>query len=124
MIIVGDAIEILRKIKTESIDCCVTSPPYYNLTTTGTAYACQYQPNNFSPSSLSGVSVSDKISVISYTPKSASIITGSVTTTVNAGGVVTGTSDTRETTTCYSYLSAKVTYYKYSSKTLAYRSSK
>lgn len=31
MIIVGDAIEVLRKIKSESVDCCVTSPPYYNL---------------------------------------------------------------------------------------------
>ena len=31
MIIVGDAVEALRKIKSESVDCCVTSPPYYNL---------------------------------------------------------------------------------------------
>lgn len=93
-------------------------------TTTGTAYDYRYQPNNFSPSSLSGVSDSDKISVISYTPTSAGFVKGAVTSTVNAGGVVTGSSDTRENVTCYSYLNVKVTYYKYSSKTLAYRSSK
>lgn len=31
MIIVGDAIDVLRQMETESVDCCVTSPPYYNL---------------------------------------------------------------------------------------------
>jgi len=31
MIIVSDALKALKQIKTESIDCCVTSPPYYNL---------------------------------------------------------------------------------------------
>lgn len=92
--------------------------------TTGTTYFCQYQQNTFSPSSLSGVSDSDKICIISYVPKSTTITTGAITTTVNAGGIVTGSSDTRENDTCYSYLTAKVTYYKYSSKTLAYRSSK
>lgn len=31
MIIHGDSLSELRKIKTESVDCCVTSPPYYGL---------------------------------------------------------------------------------------------
>ncbi|MDR0819539.1 MAG: site-specific DNA-methyltransferase [Oscillospiraceae bacterium] len=30
-IICGDALEILRTLPTESINCCVTSPPYYGL---------------------------------------------------------------------------------------------
>ena len=30
-IIVGDALHALRKMEAESIDCCVTSPPYYGL---------------------------------------------------------------------------------------------
>ena len=35
-IICGDAIEVLRTIPAESIDCCVTSPPYYQLRDYGT----------------------------------------------------------------------------------------
>ncbi len=31
MIIVGNALDELKHMETESIDCCVTSPPYYNL---------------------------------------------------------------------------------------------
>lgn len=31
VIYVGDALEVLKKIPDESIDCCVTSPPYYRL---------------------------------------------------------------------------------------------
>ena len=31
MIIVGDALETLKEMESESIDCCITSPPYYNL---------------------------------------------------------------------------------------------
>lgn len=31
MIIIGSALDELKRIETESVDCCVTSPPYYNL---------------------------------------------------------------------------------------------
>ena len=31
MIIVGDALSELKRMETESVDCCITSPPYYNL---------------------------------------------------------------------------------------------
>lgn len=31
MILTGNAVEILKGIETESINCCITSPPYYNL---------------------------------------------------------------------------------------------
>lgn len=27
----GDALEVLRSLPDESVDCCVTSPPYYRL---------------------------------------------------------------------------------------------
>ena len=27
----GDCLEVLKTIEDNSIDCCVTSPPYYNL---------------------------------------------------------------------------------------------
>lgn len=30
-IIIGDALESLRQVESESVDCCVTSPPYYGL---------------------------------------------------------------------------------------------
>lgn len=30
-IIFGDALEVLRRLDAESVDCCVTSPPYFNL---------------------------------------------------------------------------------------------
>ena len=30
-IILGNAIEVLKELPAESIDCCVTSPPYYQL---------------------------------------------------------------------------------------------
>jgi DNA modification methylase len=30
-IICGDAIEILKTLESESVDCCVTSPPYWGL---------------------------------------------------------------------------------------------
>ena len=30
-IIIGDALESLRQISDETVDCCVTSPPYYGL---------------------------------------------------------------------------------------------
>lgn len=30
-IIQGDALEVLRTMPTESVDCCITSPPYYGL---------------------------------------------------------------------------------------------
>lgn len=36
-IIQGDALEELRKLPQESVDCCVTSPPYYNLRDYGIA---------------------------------------------------------------------------------------
>jgi len=32
----GDACEVLKKLPDESVDCCVTSPPYYNLRDYGT----------------------------------------------------------------------------------------
>ena len=89
----------------------------------GTAYDCAYYSDS-SAENLSGTANSEAITVKSFTPKSFVITIGSVLTKVNTGGVVTGTEDTRENVTCYSYISAKVTYYKYSSKTLAYRSSK
>lgn len=31
MVIVGNALDELKHIEAESIDCCITSPPYYNL---------------------------------------------------------------------------------------------
>ena len=31
MVIVGNALDELKRIEAESIDCCITSPPYYNL---------------------------------------------------------------------------------------------
>lgn len=31
MILIGDALEKLKELKSESIDCCITSPPYYGL---------------------------------------------------------------------------------------------
>lgn len=31
MILNGDCIEVLKTLREESVDCCVTSPPYYNL---------------------------------------------------------------------------------------------
>lgn len=31
LIIVGDALSELKRMETESVDCCITSPPYYNL---------------------------------------------------------------------------------------------
>lgn len=31
MVIVGNALDELKRMEAESIDCCVTSPPYYNL---------------------------------------------------------------------------------------------
>ena len=31
MIIQGDALSVLKTLKDESVNCCVTSPPYYNL---------------------------------------------------------------------------------------------
>jgi DNA modification methylase len=30
-ILQGDTLKILKTLKNESIDCCVTSPPYYGL---------------------------------------------------------------------------------------------
>lgn len=89
----------------------------------GTGYDVQYRPKD-SAENLSGTASTDTITVKSYTPSAGTFVKGSVTTIANAGGVVTEKKDTRENVTCYSYLSAKVTYYKYSSKTLAYRSSK
>lgn len=31
MILIGDSLEKLQTIKSETVDCCVTSPPYFNL---------------------------------------------------------------------------------------------
>lgn len=31
LVIVGDALSELKRMETESVDCCITSPPYYNL---------------------------------------------------------------------------------------------
>lgn len=89
----------------------------------GTVYDCAYYSDS-SAENLSGTADSETITVKSFNPKSVVIIIGSVLTKVNTGGVVTGTEDTRKNVTYYSCISAKVTYYKYSSKTLAYRSSK
>ena len=36
-ILTGDCLEILKTLASESIDCCVTSPPYYGLRDYGTA---------------------------------------------------------------------------------------
>lgn len=30
-VLIGDALEQLRTLQTASVDCCVTSPPYYHL---------------------------------------------------------------------------------------------
>lgn len=35
-IICGDAVEVLRNMPSESVNCCVTSPPYYGLRDYGT----------------------------------------------------------------------------------------
>ena len=37
MVLLGDALEQLRTLETESVHTCVTSPPYYNLRDYGTA---------------------------------------------------------------------------------------
>lgn len=37
MIINGDALEELKKLPSESVDMCVTSPPYYGLRDYGVA---------------------------------------------------------------------------------------
>lgn len=39
MIIQGDALDVLKTLEDESINCCVTSPPYYNLRD----YGCEGQ---------------------------------------------------------------------------------
>lgn len=44
-ILVGDCIEQLRKLPDESIDCCVTSPPYYGLRDYGTGKWIGGDPN-------------------------------------------------------------------------------
>lgn len=31
MILTGDALDVLRTLPAESVDCCVTSPPYWGL---------------------------------------------------------------------------------------------
>jgi DNA modification methylase len=36
-IIQGDALEVLKTLPSESVDCCITSPPYYGLRDYGTA---------------------------------------------------------------------------------------
>lgn len=36
-IILGDALERLKQVESETVDCCVTSPPYYGLRDYGTA---------------------------------------------------------------------------------------
>lgn len=36
MIIIGDALESLKTLDDESVDCCITSPPYYGLRDYGT----------------------------------------------------------------------------------------
>lgn len=36
-IIIGDALESLREIESETVDCCVTSPPYYGMRDYGMA---------------------------------------------------------------------------------------
>src|SRR3990167_191982 len=36
-IIQGDALEVLKTLESESIDCCITSPPYFGLRDYGTA---------------------------------------------------------------------------------------
>ena len=39
MIIQGDSLSVLKTLESESVDCCVTSPPYYNLRD----YGCEGQ---------------------------------------------------------------------------------
>lgn len=52
MLIHGDSIVKLRKLKDESIDCCITSPPYWGLRDYGTAKweggdeNCKHLPHN------------------------------------------------------------------------------
>jgi site-specific DNA-methyltransferase (cytosine-N4-specific) len=36
-IICGDSLEVLKTLPSESIDCCITSPPYFGLRDYGTA---------------------------------------------------------------------------------------
>ena len=45
MIINGDALESLKTLDSESVDCCVTSPPYYGLRDYGTGKWIGGDPN-------------------------------------------------------------------------------
>ena len=44
-VINGDCIEVLKTLPDESIDCCVTSPPYYGLRDNGTGEWVGGDPN-------------------------------------------------------------------------------
>lgn len=48
-IIQGDALEELKKLPPESVDCCITSPPYYNLRDYGIAeqYGLEETPEEY-----------------------------------------------------------------------------
>lgn len=45
MIINGDALESLKTLESESVDCCITSPPYYGLRDYGTGKWIGGDPN-------------------------------------------------------------------------------
>ena len=44
-VINGDCLEVLKTLPDESIDCCVTSPPYYGLRDYGTGNWVGGDPN-------------------------------------------------------------------------------
>lgn len=61
IVIQGDALEMLKTLPDESIDCCVTSPPYYGLRDYGTGIWVGGDPNcphkrlsKYSPDTITG----------------------------------------------------------------------
>lgn len=47
MIINGDCLEVLKTLEAESVNCCVTSPPYYNLRNYGVAGQIGLEPTPY-----------------------------------------------------------------------------
>lgn len=88
--------------------------------TSGTGYAVNYIPKDYS-SPTGAVGSGTSITVVSsYKPSGGAFTEGALTGHQYSGEVT----DTRKTVYKYSYLKADITYTQYTSKTLAYRSSK
>jgi DNA modification methylase len=56
-VICGDVLEVLKTLPTESVNCCVTSPPYYGLRDYGTA---QWQGGDVNCEHIKSKGMSDK----------------------------------------------------------------